>query len=211
MAIRDSEKERRQFEDNYRGKTNGELEELAKEARDLTDTARAALGQEMTNRGLIGLAAEQADSPAGEPAWRDPVILGRFADGRAAELARNTLDAGGIRSFLSNENAAQLPWTFSDDSSEIEVWVNAEDAEAAAALLQGERDRLALAEEEDREARCPQCQSTDIMFQEAEDIEETSGEVGSTEQLERLAAMGRWKCYACGHEWKERGDETPAL
>jgi len=126
----------RRLVENYSRMSDGELEELVREAATLTKAARQALKDETTRRGLT-LQAQDA-APATAPEWRKPVTLRRFRNFLEAQLAKTILDAAGIPCFLADENTVRMDWFYSNAIGGIKLWVNEEDAEATATLLDAE-------------------------------------------------------------------------
>jgi len=126
----------RRLVENYSRMSDGELEELAREAATLTDVARQALMDETKRRGLAF--HEQEAAPPTAPKWRKPLTLRRFRDFLEAQLAKTMLDAAGIPCFLADEHTVRMDWFYSNAIGGVKLWVNEEDAEAAAALLNAE-------------------------------------------------------------------------
>ena len=106
MATIDPEQERARLAEFYSRQTDGELEEVAKQADDLTDVAREALRSELSKRGLYVGQMEESDAEPGEDAteFRDLIVVRRYWTLPEAELAKGALDAEGIESFLFDEN-----------------------------------------------------------------------------------------------------------
>ncbi|HMD32916.1 MAG TPA: DUF2007 domain-containing protein [Candidatus Acidoferrales bacterium] len=171
---------------------DGEMEELAKTAGQMTDAARETLRLEIARRGLAFPLQPVAKAQA-QPQWRKLVTLRVFRDIPDALIAKSILDSAGIRCFLADENLIRMDWFYSNLLGGVKLWVNDEDAEAAAALLDAGVSATfpAGGRENDVLPHCPKCQSLDIM-------------------LEDLETRRLWKCNACGAEWPDDDSDEPA-
>jgi hypothetical protein len=200
-AMQDYEK-RQQFAQNYALMADGELEELAKSASELTDIARDALHDEITRRGLT---LASSDPPAAAPELRNLVILGSFTERYRADLAKTVLDSAGIRSLVS-EDGAGLAWTSAGIGGRL--WVREEDIDAANALLETRLPTTDLEEDEGNEQpSCPQCRSTDIFYDGPDSLghpeESPDSSDGGDSERSKDTPRGIWKCIACGNEWRD--------
>ena len=73
MAMIDPEQERRRLAEFYSGQMDGELEEVAGQAHELTDLARGELRAELAKRGLrVELVAQTSAAPAAPNLTGDP-------------------------------------------------------------------------------------------------------------------------------------------
>ena len=108
MALIDPEQERRRLTELYSGQTDGELEQSASHADELTEVAREVLRTEMANRGLRTLIQQQQLNDPGEPEFRDLVTIRSFWSLPEANLAKGVLEVAGIEAFLFDENIVGL-------------------------------------------------------------------------------------------------------
>lgn len=204
MGVVDPEEERKRLAKHYASMTEGELEQFALNAFELTDVAREALRSEIAGRGLE-LPLNEA-TPVAAPEWRKPVTLRQFRDFPDAQLAKSILDAASIPCFLADENTVRMDWFYSNAIGGIKLWVNEEDAEAAAALLDAEIPKEFTVEGvgEYEQPRCPKCQSLDISFA---DLDKPPTYAGFFASLPIPCKPSLWKCNSCGNEWQDPGDE----
>ena len=75
MSRIDPEKEHRRLADFYAGQMDGELEQVAGQAYELTELAREALRAEVARRGLTPAFVEHVPEIVKEDSGRSPVIL----------------------------------------------------------------------------------------------------------------------------------------
>jgi len=201
-----AEDEKRRLLKLYDQLTDAELEETARGAPDLTETARQALAEVIASRGLN---IRLADSiPFDQIEWQQLVTIRRFRDLPEALLAKGALEAAGIESFLADENIVRMDWFISGGIGGIRLQVKKEDVEESLSVL-GEP----IPETFDVEGvggfeqpKCPRCGSLDIAHQAG---------VDKRFALPALAVGGipvpvprdEWKCQSCGAEWQEVPDE----
>ena len=107
MAPIDPQQERQRLAGVYARQSDGELEQSAAQADQLTDVAQEALRTEMANRGMKTLMKQQLDEH-GEPEFRDLVTVRSFWSLPEANLAKGILENAGIESFLFDENIVGL-------------------------------------------------------------------------------------------------------
>ena len=107
MASIDPQQERQRLIALYASQTDGELQQSAAQADQLTDVAQEALRTEMANRGLETLTRQRLDDP-GQPEFRDLVTVRSFWSLPEANLAKGVLEVVGIDSFLFDENVVGL-------------------------------------------------------------------------------------------------------
>ena len=113
-----------------------ELEEIAADAKALTELAREALRSEMLRRGMQALPAKREDSET-SGSERDPpgpIMVGRYRDSGEAMIAKSMLDSAGIECFLGDENLVRIG--LSNLVGGIKLMVREEDAETARKLLE---------------------------------------------------------------------------
>src|SRR5689334_10697599 len=123
----DPEQERARLEALYAAMSEGELRQVAGDAGDLTDIARAALATEGKRRNVDLVSA---DSGAGdEIEFREMVTLRQFRDLPEALLAKGRLDSAGIECTLVDENMVRMDWFISNLLGGVKLEVNKSDAE----------------------------------------------------------------------------------
>lgn len=201
----DPERERKRLAEHYAGMSDGEIEELARDARLLTDVAKAALRFEIARREL-GIPLD--DSAVGQEIPAGPVVLRRFFWLHESMVARSVLDSAGIECYLPDENTLWMDWLWTVALGYLRVWVRPEDAEDAAKLLDQDWteefivDGIGLY----KQPRCPKCGSLDVSFREL--IKSAAGAsllafwlVGIGPPI-RFRRSG-WKCHACGDAWAD--------
>jgi len=132
--ILDPEQARQRLDRLYSGMTPEELENVAADGVDLTDTALASLKTEIARRGL---AITVNETPAGVEVLeeRDLVPIRRFRDLPEAQLAKGILESSGVECFLTDDNMVRMDWFISNLLGGVKLLVNREDAEAAADIL----------------------------------------------------------------------------
>jgi hypothetical protein len=129
--------ERRRLAQFYASLSDGELQQLAREAGSLTDEARAALAAEIAHRNLPFEAAAdtQEAAPRRHAELRDLLTIRQFRDLPEALLAKSVLDSAGIECFLGDANLIRIDWLWSNLLGGIKLRVRQEDALVASRLL----------------------------------------------------------------------------
>jgi len=222
MARIDPELERERLIDFYSQQMDGELEEVAGQAYDLTDLAREALRAEMARRGLDAAFVEQAPVapppsarlgdpppepprvaplPGGELEMKDMVTIRQFRDLPEALFAKGSLESAGIECAMLDDNMVRLDWFISNLLGGVKLQVRAEDASMAEEILSQpipeNFDVTGIGEYE--QPRCPKCQSLDVNFQEVTPAAYVSAYVNVPIPFHRRA----WRCHSCDAEWEE--------
>jgi hypothetical protein len=230
MAMIDPEQERRRLAEFYSGQMDGELEEVAGQAYELTAVAREALRAELTKRGLTPRFIEHPpvkprpqpqpgdppparpaveELPGGELEMRQMVTIRQFRDLPEALLAKGSLDSAGIEAVLVDENVVRLDWFWSNLMGGVKLEVDAEDADAANEILSQPIPEGfdAVGTGEYLQPRCPSCQSLDVSFQELnKPVAYVSAYLGVPLPLRRRA----WRCDSCHAEWEDDEVSGPA-
>ena len=148
MAMIDPEQESRRLAEVYSAQSDGELEQVAGQMSELTDTAREALRAELGKRGLyVGQSGEPKDSNAAE--FRDLVQIRTFWDLLEAELAKGLLESAGIEAFLFDDNMVRLDWFAVNALGGIKLRVDADKVEEANRVLEESASAETPTEEED--------------------------------------------------------------
>jgi hypothetical protein len=227
MALIDPERERLRLIEFYSRQMDGELEQVARQAYNLTDIAREALSVEMSRRGLSSelveippvapviaalpsdppqpaLADEEFPSSDGEFELRNMVTIRQIRDLPEALLAKGSLESAGIEVVLIDDNVIRLDWFWSNLMGGIKLKVAPEDVEAANEILNQPIpegfDVTGVGEYQ--QPFCPKCQSRDVTFQELnKPIAYSTMYVGVPILLRRRA----WRCHSCDAEWEDDG------
>jgi hypothetical protein len=150
MTMVDPEQERRRLAESYAEKTDGELENLARQASELTESAREELRAELAKRGLyIGQLEGSAAAPAQDvPEFRDLVTIRAFWNLLEAELAKGLLDAAGIESFLFDDKMVGQNVFYANALGGVKLRVDPQNADEANRIL----DESALKDGEEPES-----------------------------------------------------------
>ncbi len=202
MTAIDPEQERQRLAETYSRQGDGELEEVAAQAYQLTEIARAALGVELSRRGLSPPIAEY---PAGDEAEMQPMVtIRQFRDLPEALFAKGSLESAGIDCALVDDNMVRLDWFISNLLGGVKLQVKPEDAAVAEQILQQpipeNFDVTGIGQYE--QPRCPRCKSLDVNFQEVSPAAYLSTAVSVPIPFHRRA----WRCHGCDAEWED--DET---
>jgi hypothetical protein len=228
MGNIDPDQERRRLADFYAGQMDGELEQVAGQAYELSDAARQMLKAELARRGLKPAFVEQApvalkkpvapkpgdpppDPPKeeeelpsdGEFELRNMVTIRQFRDLPEALLAKGSLDSAGIHCELVDANVVRIDWFWSNAMGGIKLVVDAEEAAAAEeVLMQPIPENFDVSGVgEYQQPRCPKCNSLDVNFQELDPKAYLSLAVNIPIPFHRRA----WRCHACDAEWEDDG------
>ena len=205
MEIGDQVEEWRRLQASYMGKTDEELDALAKESYQLTDVARQALQSEVARRGLQvqlrGVAPAQSELNPNrsefDSSHLDLVVLQRVWDSAEAQQVKKILDGAGIPSFLCQENLDDFSAFTSGFERGVDIKVRYLDNQRALGVL----SRALPADPQETTEYvpvCPKCRSPEIVFQ------SLSGQEESTSSCD---ARFNWRCDACGFQWTDEGIE----
>ena len=163
MAMIDPAQESRRLAEVYSAQSDGELEQVAAQAFDLTDVAREALRAELSKRGLY---VGQLDEPRGsnqadsnEAEFRDLVPIRAFWNLLEAELAKGLLESAGIQAFLFDDNMVRLDWFNANALGGVKLRVDADQVEAANRVLAESAAAGGLPENESSENESPEDES----------------------------------------------------
>ena len=148
---------------HYAAMNDLQLEELANVAYSLTESAKAALAEEITRRKAdVKMTVTVPEIPRDSRVVR----IRQFVNVAPALLAKSVLDSAGIECFLADENTVRIDWLYSNAIGGVKLLVREEDAEAASELL----DQAPLNEFEIPESgmfkqpQCPKCGSNDVSY-----------------------------------------------
>ncbi len=143
MTTIDPEKERARLAENYSGKTDGELAEVAEHSSGLTDIAREMLRDELGRRRLSAQPLEQLDvARQDELEFRRLVTIRAFWGLLEAQLAKGLLDSHGIETFLFDDNMVRMDWFNANALGGVKLRVDTHNVEAANQILQEAADNV---------------------------------------------------------------------
>jgi hypothetical protein len=132
----DPEQERLRLAGFYSHQTDGELEQVAQQAEELTEVAREALRAELIRRGVPVESLDRAgDADHSLPEFRDLVTIRSFWGLLEADLAKGLLDAAGIECFLFDGNMVRMDWFNANALGGVKLRVDADNVEAANRVL----------------------------------------------------------------------------
>ncbi|HLZ41325.1 MAG TPA: hypothetical protein VKQ11_10200 [Candidatus Sulfotelmatobacter sp.] len=229
MSRIDPEQERRRLAEFYAGQMDGELEQVAGQAYELTELAREALRAELARRGLTPAFVEHVpeivnedsgpkpgDPPAaelpaedflpleGELELRTMITIRQFRDLPEALLAKGSLESSGIECALVDDNLVRLDWFWSNLLGGVKLQVGPSDVETANQILnQPIPDGFDVCGVgEYQQPRCPACQSLDVSYQELnKPVSYLTAYAGVPVPVYRRA----WRCHSCEVEWEDDG------
>jgi transposase-like protein len=198
----------------YAGMSDGELEKIASESHELTETARKAVRAEMQKRGL-GLtvpvgerdSVEDIEAEPGETDLRRLTMVRRFRDLHEAMLAKGSLDSAGIECYLGDENIIRMDWFISNLIGGVKLMVRLKDlAEATEILNQPIPEGIDYGLEATFEQpTCPHCESLNISFEELnKPLSYGSAWIGVPIRF----SSPKWKCSDCHAAWTDNEDES---
>ncbi len=132
------------------------------------------------------------------------VTIGSFLNPIEAHIISKKLESEGIWSFVADEHIVTANWFYSTAIGGVRVKVRESDAEVALKILHAQNEPQELPPVGEG---CPKCGSADIHYEPfhlrpmfifwlVEVI--FGGDVGLLLPLVKR----KWKCNACGHQWK---------
>ena len=204
--------EYQQLQQRYSNLTDDELQAVARDFNDLTDTAKMVLQSEMSRRSLHFSRPPAAPQPVAltlEPEEKgefDPNDLDLTVayDAWNLEEARNAMLAlhdAGIPCYIGPDNLEDADAYHSGFDKAVSIKVREVDqVHARAALLAlppSPEDQEMEETDADYAVRCPNCHSTEVVFL---SLDNPSEESSSAENF-------NWSCDSCGHKWKDTGIE----
>jgi DNA-directed RNA polymerase subunit M/transcription elongation factor TFIIS len=193
----------------YRQKSDDELELIAADAYDLTDTAREVLTAEISLRKLDLKLNDQAPPPEEEEAIGpahdiDPVeydLQSVFTADTMQELVdfKRILEEAGIAHFIGPDHVQELKDFHGSFEHGVRVYVRYVDWQRTLGYLhnldlENRTEEAPQADEadpaDDALPTCPACHSSEIVF---------------LSQDPKDDSKFRWKCEACGNRWTNDG------
>ncbi len=208
MNLFESAQELRRLQELYSQKCDDELMALAQDGDDLTDAAREALQSEISTRGLkVQIQDEpkpEAEEPSGDFNLSDSELAhaGSVWSLDEARQYKKILDDARIPSYFGPDNVDDLNALHADFDKGVEVKVWEPQQQLAFQVLRmgiPPEPNQEATEEEDYEAHCPKCHSTEIVLQ---------GLDGDVSESSTLDSRFNWSCDACGYQWKDDGVEA---
>jgi DNA-directed RNA polymerase subunit M/transcription elongation factor TFIIS len=204
--------------ERYRQMSDEELISLTRQTSELTDLAQQALAAEISQRRL----KLQAEEPSAPPVPELPPDSAEVEDPSYAEerglveictvwsLAdalklQMLLDRAGIPFYMGREKATRVDTVTSNFADGVCVQIMRVGMPWAHQAMQHYTSTDAPAEAKEEEAgdfviHCPQCHSTEVIFDRL--VSEPADSGGKSE------AQYLWTCHSCGHEWEDDGIET---
>jgi hypothetical protein len=225
MALIDPEQERRRLAEFYSHQMDGELEQVAGQAYELTNVAREALQAEISRRGLVAElvdllpvapvpVARPGDPPApqppteefpsldGELELRRMVTIRQIRDLPEALLAKGSLESAGIEAVLTDDNIIRMDWFWSNLMGGIKLKVAPEDVEVANKILNQPIpegfDVAGIGEYQ--QPQCPRCQSLDVTYKE---LNRPVSYMTVWLQVPIPVHRRAWRCHSCEAEWED--------
>jgi hypothetical protein len=172
------------------------LIDVANRGDELVPEAEAALRVELQRRGLTATPPIESVMES-----RDLVLIDRFRDVTAAQLAQGALQSAGIDAVLRDENLIRLDWFYSNAIGGIRLEVDRENVEAATQILNQEVPASFEADgEEFHRALCPACQSPQTQY---ETLNKPLSVTAMWLGFPIPVPKGKWHCEACGLDWKQ--------
>jgi DNA-directed RNA polymerase subunit M/transcription elongation factor TFIIS len=199
-----------QLRDRYATLTDEELQAIADDAYDLTDSAKQALREELLRRGLPAKLATPEPPPEAEgvapggfdPAGLDLLVARRVGDREEARKVMQLLHDTGVPCYLGPENVERVDDFQGSFDKGVDIKVLRAQIDGVNALLaRVMSDPGDGAELPEAAVRCPKCHSDEIVFQ---SLDEQVPD-GSTAN-----SKFNWSCDSCGYQWKDDGVEEEA-
>jgi DNA-directed RNA polymerase subunit M/transcription elongation factor TFIIS len=196
--------------ERYRRLSDDEILDLARQESELTDLAREALKNEMSQRRLN---PEPAPAPAPEPAGDDEssydddrqlVLLTYVWCAEDALQIQKRLELAEVPFFIGPEKATSVDAVKSSFADGLSLQVMKVGVPYARAAIQYYkpvydpiREAVDKAEIKDVPVRCPKCKSEEVIFD----------KVVSTinDPADDTAAKFQWTCDSCGYQWEDDG------
>lgn len=201
-----------QLQERYSSLADDELQAVAQDFNDLTDTAKMVLQSEMRRRALnfsppsavpqsVALPFEPEEKREFDP---DNLDLAVVYEAWSLDEARNAIQVlhnAGIPCYMGPDNLEDADAYHSGFDKAVNIKVREADQVHASAALLALPPLPEDKEMEESEAgyavHCPKCHSAEIVFLSLDNPSEDSS---STENF-------NWSCDSCGYQWKDTGIE----
>jgi len=201
--------EAQRLQERYAQMADGELQALADDGYELTDTAQQILRAEIHQRRLdirLRDKAETAEAPGHalpddfDPAALDLVPVRSVWDHAEAIRAKRILNESGIPCFLGPDNLEEEDTFNMNFRKGVDLKVRYVDNQRARGAMRQALDSNPEPEINSSEAsvRCPQCNSEEVVFQ---GRDRPPGADPDSE------AKFIWNCDACRYHWSDDGVE----
>lgn len=197
MEYNPSSEQYRKLQELYADMSDARLMEMAGQAADLTELAQQVLRAEVAKRGL-DKPTPVASSDGVTPDSTDVVSIWKLNDPDKAQSVVDALEAAGIAACVVPEKV-EFAGGGSEEQHDVRV-VRTDTGRALEVIRANFQDDDAPEEELDTRVEvCPNCQSADIVL---ESVDAAPGKDSSQTY--------NWTCGACGHQWKDEGQEQLA-
>ena len=201
--------------DQYRGLSDGELLNLARQSSELTEIAQQTLASEISYRRLQPKPDEPPSSrkPEPPPDITDPNDPKYDEDRQLVSICtvwsladalqlQSLLDAASIPFYLGAEKATNVnavTATFTDGVDVQIMSIGVPWARVAMKDYTPADDRAHEKEKvlDEASVRCPKCHSSEVVLEETDPVRE-----GASFQ------WFKWTCDKCGHHWEDDGVEA---
>jgi hypothetical protein len=210
--------EAQRLQERYAGMTDDELEAVADDGYELTETAQQILQSEIRQRRLdirlkdkpVTETYPEVDPLPVNPSAEDfdPSDLGltifrRVWDRTEATEVKRILNDSGVPCYLGTDNLEDVSTFNIDFDKGVELKVRYIDQPRAIQAIIHSENSGTESEPDLAEAfvRCPKCHSTEIVF------ESRDSQSGVDPDF---YAKFHWSCDACGHKWMDDGMEQEA-
>ena len=197
--------------ERYRQMSDSELLALARQDSELTEVAQQTLANEISQRRLK---LQPEETPAPPPAEPPPDSSSSYAEDRElveictvwslsdALQVQTLLDRAGIPFFMGPEKATGVDAVTSNFGNGVSVkimqvgvpWARQAMLNYTPANEPGPKQEEELSE---LPVRCPNCHSTEVVFERLT-TEPTTATENSSPKFE-------WTCDSCGHQWEDEG------
>jgi predicted nucleic-acid-binding Zn-ribbon protein len=206
--------------EHYRGMSDGELLDLARQPSELTEMAQQALASEIAHRHLK--VEPEKPAPPQPQVWTPPetpdaddpydedrrlVTLCTVWSQADAEQVQELLGAAAIPFFMGQEKATSVDAVTSNFAEGVDVAVMSIGLSWAREIMQHYEpinDQTPKEEKEEQDGellvRCPKCRSTEVVFEELAAPAE-----GKPSPQILSPQVFKWICDSCGHEWEDNG------
>ena len=129
------------------------------------------------------------------------VVVERYRDLIEAELAKGKLASAGIECLVADGNLVRMDWFWSNAIGGLRLMVNAENFEAARAILDEPiPEEISQPDSEGtyEQPHCPKCDSLDVNF---ETLNRPLSYALMWLNCPIPISKNNWKCQKCGAEW----------
>jgi Zn finger protein HypA/HybF involved in hydrogenase expression len=212
MKNPDPSEQWRNLKETYSIMNDDELQAVANEAYDLTDTAKQALQSEISARGLT-IQLQDKPSAAPDRASRrselnmpEMTVVRRVWDISEAHEIQEFLLSAGVTSYLGPDNVEDVNDFHKSFDRGVDLKISSADEQLACRALarfkpsqDEDEQQTGLTEDDGKyDVRCPKCRSSEITFE---------GRDPAPPKDDGFYSKFNWTCEDCGHQWKDDGIE----